>query len=377
MNKPTLLSPTFWNHVTGFALVGAALSVYFQRSLGGCGDYPEHFVLLYQGMGIGAIAGLIFNLVWDRIPHAVIVQPTLVTLIRYYLAFIIFGYGFAKVFAGQFPHMMANMDARFIELSPMRVAWAFFGYSRGYQEFLGWGEVVPALLLLFRRTALLGALMMFVVMLNVFLINIFFDVCVKINSGIYTALSFYLLLQEFPRLWSFFITNTNTPARIDVKLENPKWLRISGQVLNYLLLAYILYATGTGAYSYLQYSKTQVTETPLQGAWRTIKVVSLADSTEVSLEPADSLWANRLFFDGNNGVIRSDFIRDRFRFNLDSIPNQVTVRFTNPRNEWNIPPVTWQFDRPHSDTLLVTGPWKSKTLRMICVLRKEKLTRYD
>ena len=26
--------------------------------------------------------------------------------------------------------MMANMDARFIELSPMRVAWAFYGYSK-------------------------------------------------------------------------------------------------------------------------------------------------------------------------------------------------------------------------------------------------------
>jgi hypothetical protein len=159
MNKPTILSPTFWNHVAGFALVGAALSVYFQESLGGCGDYPEHFVLLYQGMGMGAVVGLVFNIIWDRIPNAFIVQPALVTLIRYYLAFIIFSYGFAKVFAGQFPHTMANMDARFVELSPMRVAWAFFGYSRGYQEFLGWGEVVPALLLLFRRTALLGALM--------------------------------------------------------------------------------------------------------------------------------------------------------------------------------------------------------------------------
>ncbi|HQQ96190.1 MAG TPA: hypothetical protein PLX35_02960 [Cyclobacteriaceae bacterium] len=376
MNKPEFPSAAFWNHVVGFALVGAALSVYFQESLGGCGDYPEHFVLLYKGMALGAVAGLIFNLVWAKIPNTFIVQPTLVVLIRYYLAFIIFSYGFAKVFAGQFPHTMANMDARFAELSPMRVAWAFFGYSRGYQEFLGWGEVVPALLLLFRRTALLGALMMFIVMLNVFLINIFFDVCVKINSGIYTALSFYLLLQEFPRLWSFFIGNTSTPARVDVKLENPRWLWITGRVLNYLLLGYVIYTTGEGAYNYYKYSQVQVTETPLQGAWKTVKTVSLVDSVEVNLEPADSLLATRLFFDGNNGVIRSDFIRDRFRFSLDSIPGHITVRFTNPRNEWNIPPVTWQFIRPHPDTLLVTGPWKGKTLRMTNVLRKEKLTRY-
>ena len=68
-----------------------------------------------------------------------------------------------------------------------------------YQMFLGWGELIPAVLLLFRRTTLIGALIMFVVMLNVFLINIFFDVCVKLNSGLYTVLALYILLQETPR----------------------------------------------------------------------------------------------------------------------------------------------------------------------------------
>jgi uncharacterized membrane protein YphA (DoxX/SURF4 family) len=376
MNNPSPASPAFWNHAFGFALVGAALSVYFQSSLGGCGDYPEHFVLLYQGIGIGAVVGVVFYWLSPRIPHSELVQPVVVTLMRYYLAYIIFSYGFAKVFAGQFPHTMANMDARFVELTPMRVAWAFFGYSRGYQEFLGWGEVIPAVLLLFRRTALLGALMMFIVMLNVFLINIFFDVCVKINSGIYTALSLYLLLQEFPRLWSFFISNSVTPARIDIRFGGPKWLRLAGQVINYLLLGYILYVTGDGAYNYYQYSQVQATETPLQGAWKAIRVVAPGDSSAVDLHSTDSLLANRLFFDGNNGVIRSDFIRDRFRFTPDSAQQSITVRFTNLRNEWNIPPVTWRYLRPHPDTLIVTGPWKGKNLQMTCVLRREKLTRY-
>lgn len=376
MNRPSPGSRAYWNHVIGFALVGAALSIFFQPSFGGCGDYPEHFLLLFQGLGIGALVGIVFNALSPLIPQAEIVQPIVVTLIRYYLAYIILSYGFAKVFAGQFPHTMANMDARFVELTPMRVAWAFFGYSRGYQEFLGWGEVIPAVLLLFRRTALLGALMMFIVMLNVFLINIFFDVCVKINSGIYTALSLYLLLQEFPRLWSFFISNRVTPARVDISLEHPRWLRLTGQVINYLLVGYILYVSGDGAYNYYQYSQVQTTETPLQGAWKVIRVVAASDSATFDLQPADSLLANRLFFDGNNGVIRSDFIRDRFRFTPDSTGQSITVRFTNLRNEWNIPPVTWQYVRPHPDTLQVTGPWKGMKLQMTCVQRKEKLTRY-
>lgn len=373
---PSPLSWPFWNSVIGFMLVGAALSVYFQKSLGGCGDYPEHFILLYEGIGIGAVFGILFMVAFPFIPNGFIVQPVVLTLIRYYLAFIIFSYGFAKVFAGQFPHTMANMDARFAELTPMRVAWAFFGYSKGYQQFLGWGEVVPAVLLLFRRTTLIGALIMFVVMLNVFLVNIFFDVCVKINSGIYTALAFYILMQEFGRLGNFFIANKITDPRIDLTLEEPRWLKIGGLIVTYLLLGYIIYTTGDTAINYYKYSKTQVTPTSVQGAWRTVAVQEENNQQWKPLAQTDSLFVDRLFFDGFNGVIKSDFIRDRFRFSIDSATHQLTVNFTNLRNEWNIPPVTWRYEKPSVDSLHVWGVWKGKSLMMKCVMRKEKLTRY-
>jgi hypothetical protein len=288
----------------------------------------------------------------------------------------IFSYGFAKVFAGQFPHTMANMDARFVELSPMRVAWAFFGYSRGYQEFLGWGEVIPSVLLLFRRTTLIGALLMFVVMLNVFLINIFFDVCVKINSGIYASLALYILLQEFGRLWNFFIANKITGPRVDLLLEKPKWLSISGKIASYLIIGYILYETGNGAIQYYKYSKLHVTPTAMQGAWKTVNVLQEVDKKWQPLDPSDSLYANRLFFDGFNGVIKSDFIRDRFRFSVDTAAQVLTVNFTNLRNEWNTPPVVWKYIKPTPDSLHLWATWKNKSLMMKCAVRKEQLTRY-
>src|SRR6478736_7718759 len=145
--RPSLSSVFFWNTFFSFILTGAGFSVYFQQSPGGCGDYPQNFEVMFYGMGIGAVLAIIFLAAYPRIPNAFIAQTFFLTLIRYFLALTLLNYGFAKVFVSQFPHMMANMDARFIELSPMRVAWAFFGYSRGYQIFLGWGEVIPAALL--------------------------------------------------------------------------------------------------------------------------------------------------------------------------------------------------------------------------------------
>lgn len=375
-NRPTILTSSFWNLLGGFVLTGAASSIWFQESPGGCGDYPQNFQVLFQGMGIGAAVFLLYYAIYPKVPHAHVAQPLLLTVIKYFLAYTILGYGYAKVFAGQFPHTMANMDARFVELTPMRVAWAFFGYSKGYQEFLGWAEVIPALLLFFRRTTLLGAILMFTVMLNVFLINIFFDVCVKLNSGIYTVLALYIMMQSTSRLWTFFFTNRVTmPASQDNRVF-PRWLKISGMVLNYGALIYILYLTGEGAYYYYDFSQQHVTPTPVQGPWRTVDVKLWKDGQWQSKDQYDSLYANRLFFDGLNGVIKSDLIRDRFRFSVDSTGTSMTVRFTNLRNEWNIDPVTWKFERPVEDSLKLWVKWKSDSLMLNCVLRKERLTRY-
>ena len=95
-----------------------------------------------------------------------------------------------------------------------------------------------------------------------------------------------------------------------------------------------------------------------------------------AMEQPDSLYADRVFFDGFNGVIKSDFIRDRFRFSIDSVNHTLTVNFTNLRNEWNTPPVTWRYEKPSEDSLHLWGTWKNKSLMMKCALRKEKLMRY-
>ena len=375
-SRPSLLTLKFWNSLAAFVFIGAAFSVFFQKSPGGCGDYPQNFQVLYQGMGLGALLGLLFHFSYPKIPYAFVAQPVLLTVIRYYLASVILGYGYAKIFAGQFPHLMANMDARIVELSPMRVAWAFFGYSKGYQIFLGWGELIPAILLLFRRTALIGAFFMFIVMLNVFLVNVFFDVCVKLNSGIYTVLAFYLVIQEFDRLWNFFIANKITVPRTGVTTAIPRWLKITGRVLNYVALAYILWTNGQGAINYYKYSTTHVTPTPVQGSWKTVSLVHWKENQWQSKEPTDSLFASFVFFEGFNGVIKSDFIRDRFRFSMDSIGNLLTVNFTNSRNERNIAPVKWKFEKRSSDSLMLWVRWKKDSLMMNCVLREEKLARY-
>lgn len=374
--RPSFLGASFYNNLLAFVLTGGAFSIYAQESLGGCGDYPQNFEVLYKGMAIGFAVWMVFHFVYPYFHYSHLVQPFLLAVIRYFLASIILSYGFAKVFASQFPHTMANMDARFVELTPMRVAWAFFGYSRGYQQFLGLGEVVPAVLLLFRRTTLLGAILMFTVMLNVFVVNVFFDVCVKLNSGIYMVLALYLMLQHTGRLWTFFFSDRITWPPSKVSLEKPRWMRYSALAVNVLALGYVGWTNGQGAFQTYQYATTQVALTPVQGPWRTASLKKWTNGQWESKTNADTLSVDRVFFDGYNGVIKSELLRDRFRFTVDSASHSLEVRFTNLRNEWNIPPVRWSYERTAPDSLNLWIRWKQDSLHLNCYLRKEPLTRY-
>ncbi len=53
------------------------------------------------------------------------------------------------------------------------------GYSTPYNVFTGLVETVPAMLLFFRRTATLGALLLVAVLANVVMLNLCYDVPVE------------------------------------------------------------------------------------------------------------------------------------------------------------------------------------------------------
>src|SRR5690606_18379626 len=93
--------------------------------------------------------------------------------LRYYLALAMLDYGFAKVFNTQFPFLSEDrLLQTYGESSPMGLLWTFMGYSTSYNVFTGLWEVVGGFLLFFKRTRLLGALLIIAVMSNVVMLNI-------------------------------------------------------------------------------------------------------------------------------------------------------------------------------------------------------------
>ncbi|HWM36155.1 MAG TPA: hypothetical protein VNS49_03415 [Streptomyces sp.] len=127
----------------------------------------------------------------------------LTTVTRVLLCVVFVTYGTVKLLGGQYDYgdwVISNRTA-----DGTSVVWAFYGYSPVYGRFTGLYEVVPALLLLSRRTATLGALGLFAVSLNVTVMDFAFDYpMVKYFALAYTLLCVFLIVQDRERLMSAF-----------------------------------------------------------------------------------------------------------------------------------------------------------------------------
>jgi hypothetical protein len=100
--------------------------------------------------------------------------PKYLDWLRYLSAFLLFTYGSSKLLARQFtlPPEIALRPVG--SLSGYQLAWFYYSYSHIYALILGLIQLAGGTLLLFRKTALLGAALMLPVMTNILMINVFF-----------------------------------------------------------------------------------------------------------------------------------------------------------------------------------------------------------
>lgn len=99
--------------------------------------------------------------------------PRLLDWFRYFCAFMLYTYGISKLLHLQFDLQSQLSRQPVGTLTGYQLTWFYFGYSRAYAVVLGLTQVLGGTLLLFRKTTLLGALLMLPVMANILLINVF------------------------------------------------------------------------------------------------------------------------------------------------------------------------------------------------------------
>jgi hypothetical protein len=134
-------------------------------------------------------------------------------VLRYHVGVIMLIYGGFKIIPSQFPPIALDQYAQPLgNFSPMGLLWVYMGFSPVYATFAGLSEAIGGVLLFFRRTATLGALVVIAVMSNVALINYAYDVPVKQLSTNLLLGAAAIAAADLRRLVSMFVLNTPTPA---------------------------------------------------------------------------------------------------------------------------------------------------------------------
>src|SRR3954470_14976708 len=132
--------------------------------------------------------------------------------VRYYVASAALSYGIIKLFALQMPFpSLSQLSTPLGDLLPMRFSWLFIGYSVPYQFFSGAMETTAGLLLMYRGTVTAGIFAATGAFMNVVMINLAYDVPVKLYASHLLFCSLFLLAMDAPRLVNLLVLNRATP----------------------------------------------------------------------------------------------------------------------------------------------------------------------
>lgn len=361
----SLLNPVIqW---MGKSLLG--ITYEFTSSGRGSGDTTYQYIVLLFVFS----AAILSTITWSLLDRKRVSYNDLFywfkVILRIVLIFFMVTYGFAKVFKTQFPYpSLSRMLQPVGDMSPMGLAWTFMGYSLGYNIFTGLAEILGGLLLLSKRTETLGAFLIIGVMGNVFIMNMFYDIPVKLFSFHLILMAFILFLTDIKRFASYFLLNKTVksityhqPFNGHDDRNTKKALRITKLILAVLLL---------GSFTFLSVSNRKrfgdnAKKPYLYGIW---KVSTFSKNNTVLDRVTDNeRWDYLLVEYPGYGTIKTqDEVSTHITFDADSSSGKVKLHKQNS----GIENFNFSFNYPNKNFLELKGEFENDSLHII-FYRKE------
>jgi uncharacterized membrane protein YphA (DoxX/SURF4 family) len=255
---------------------------------GGSGDTTFRWILLLCYPVVAAAVAVVWSMFDRRRDERV--DAWLRFLLRFTLATAMIVYGISKVIPNQMPAPRpTTLLQRLGELTPMRLLWTYMGASAPYQIFTGLAELLGGVLLLVPRTTLLGALVAFADMTMVLMLNLCYDVPVKINSLHYWIMALVLIAPDARRLLDALVLNRVVePAAPAPLFARPRHER-AAQIL---FLIFGLYLMGTSTVEGIErYRERNPLKPPFYGAWTVEEFAVDGKDVPPATDPQRWRWA--------------------------------------------------------------------------------------
>jgi hypothetical protein len=181
--------------------------------IGGSGDKMFDWVFALCLLVFAAAATAVWSVLDRRRPNYLRLHKWFHLFVRLAVATTFVDYGMAKFIPLQMPApQLTRLLEPYGNFSPMGVLWYSIGASFPYERVVGSAELLAAVLLFVPMTATLGAIVALIDSIQIFSLNMTYDVAVKLFSFHLVLMSLVILAPDIPRLFKLFVLNQPAPA---------------------------------------------------------------------------------------------------------------------------------------------------------------------
>ena len=294
--------------------------------------------------------------------------------LRCFLVAYLFGYGFVKVFPSQFQEITASILTMTVgDQSPMLLAWNFMGYSPVLMKLNGLVEVIAGLLLLFRRTTTMGAILSAGTFGFIMVMDFCFNVPVRLLASHLLLISLFLVAGDRRRLLNVFVLNKPAvAATYKPFINHPIW-RKAFSVFLILLAISLLYSTIVKGIDAEKSFGRKAPRVPLYGVYDA--VYFLRNNDTIPALETDSLRWKQLVIDGVSwnqaGIIRfSTGKRNSFTAEADTLKHTLTLQSQSDTTQKYL----FHYSIRGKDQILLKGLWKKDSIEIL--MNKYNLDNY-
>jgi hypothetical protein len=325
----------------------------------GSGDTSFAWAELWLYLCIALVACIVWSVLDRRRREYDRLLYWLRLCVRYYVAAAALSYGIIKLYALQMPFPTTSQLATPLgDLLPMRFSWLFIGYSLPYQIFSGAMETMAGLLLLYRRTVTAGLFAATGAFANVVMINVSYDVPVKLYSMHLLFSCLFLLALDSKRLVNLLVLNRATPPTTPLAVE-AAWTEVWGGRAVKLFFVYelLLLPVIHGRGSYRQANAPRKAGPFAPGLYEVRSYIVNRGGGPAAV--ADTIRWKDLIIDSNTAgsvnstdpLFRQLYRRGYFRYKPDTVTHVATVWRTSFVKGDSTFLFTMRYEVPDSNTI--------------------------
>jgi hypothetical protein len=162
-------------------------------------------------LGIAVVGAAIWSLLDRKRIEYNLLYYWLRVIVRYRAGIGIIGFGYTKLFPVQMPYpSISNLHTNFGDFTAQKIYWLSIGIVPWYQVFAGIVEVGAGILLFFRGTAAIGAVLLAGALANITFVNFAYDGGVHVYSAYFVLLGLFVLAYDIPKIYNLLVLERYT-----------------------------------------------------------------------------------------------------------------------------------------------------------------------